>query len=138
MSNKIYPIGIQNFEKIRKGGYCYIDKTAWIYQMEKTGSIIFLSRPRQFWEKLLLNLLWKLIFRGQRTFRRLAIENWKKLIQYPILHLDLNAEKYTILKQLDQVLEMLYGGEEALYGAQDYSIIHSLPAFKIGSYSACL
>ena len=24
MSNKIYPIGIQNFEKIRKGGYCYI------------------------------------------------------------------------------------------------------------------
>ena len=25
MSNKIYPIGIQNFEKIRKGGYCYID-----------------------------------------------------------------------------------------------------------------
>ena len=37
MSNKIYPIGIQNFEKIRKGGYCYIDKTAWIYQMVKTG-----------------------------------------------------------------------------------------------------
>lgn len=28
MSNKIYPIGIQNFEKIRKGGYFYIDKTA--------------------------------------------------------------------------------------------------------------
>ena len=38
MSNKIYPIGIQNFEKIRKGGYCYIHKTAWIYQMVKTGS----------------------------------------------------------------------------------------------------
>ena len=25
MSNKIYPIGIQNFEKIRKDGYFYID-----------------------------------------------------------------------------------------------------------------
>lgn len=25
MSGKIYPIGIQNFEKIRKGGYFYID-----------------------------------------------------------------------------------------------------------------
>ena len=24
--------GIQNFEKIRKGGYCYIDKTAWILE----------------------------------------------------------------------------------------------------------
>ena len=32
MSNKIYPIGIQNFEKIRKRGYCYIDKTAWILE----------------------------------------------------------------------------------------------------------
>ena len=32
MSNKIYPIGIQNFEKIRKGGYSYIDKTAWILE----------------------------------------------------------------------------------------------------------
>ena len=27
MSEKIYPIGIQNFEKIRKEGYFYIDKT---------------------------------------------------------------------------------------------------------------
>ena len=28
MSHKIYPIGIQNFEKIRNDGYFYIDKTA--------------------------------------------------------------------------------------------------------------
>ena len=27
MSHKIYPIGIQNFEKIRNDGYFYIDKT---------------------------------------------------------------------------------------------------------------
>ena len=33
MSNKIYPIGIQNFEKIRNDGYFYIDKTALMYQM---------------------------------------------------------------------------------------------------------
>lgn len=30
MSDKIYPIGIQNFEKLRKEGYFYIDKTALI------------------------------------------------------------------------------------------------------------
>ena len=41
MSNKIYPIGIQNFEKIRNGYYFYIDKTALIYQMVKTGSYYF-------------------------------------------------------------------------------------------------
>ena len=41
MENKIYPIGIQNFEKIRKDGYFYIDKTALIYQLVKTGSYYF-------------------------------------------------------------------------------------------------
>ena len=32
MGGKIYPIGIQNFAKLRRGGYFYIDKTALIYQ----------------------------------------------------------------------------------------------------------
>ena len=54
MSNKIYPIGIQNFEKIRKDGYFYIDKTAWVYQLAKTGSYYFLSRPRRFGKSLLI------------------------------------------------------------------------------------
>ena len=29
--SKLYPIGIQNFEKVRKDGYFHIDKTALIY-----------------------------------------------------------------------------------------------------------
>lgn len=33
MGNKIYPIGIQSFEKIRKNGYFYVDKTALIYRL---------------------------------------------------------------------------------------------------------
>lgn len=33
MGNKIYPIGIQGFEKIRKNGYFYVDKTALIYRL---------------------------------------------------------------------------------------------------------
>ena len=57
MSSKIYPIGIQNFEKIRKDGYFYIDKTALIYQMVKTGSYYFLSRPRRFGKSLLRSTL---------------------------------------------------------------------------------
>jgi len=48
MSNKIYPIGIQNFESLRQDGYFYIDKTALMYQMVKTGRYYFLSRPRRF------------------------------------------------------------------------------------------
>ena len=45
MGDKIYPIGIQNFEKIRNEGYYYVDKTALIYRLVKTGSYYFLSRP---------------------------------------------------------------------------------------------
>ena len=40
MGDKIYPIGIQNFEKIRNEGYYYVDKTALIYRLVKTGSYI--------------------------------------------------------------------------------------------------
>lgn len=40
MNERIYPIGIQNFEKIRKDGFLYIDKTELIYQLVKTGSYI--------------------------------------------------------------------------------------------------
>ena len=51
MSQTIYPIGIQNFEKIRKDGYLYIDKTALVYQLVTTGQYYFLSRPRRFGKK---------------------------------------------------------------------------------------
>lgn len=72
MSSKIYPIGIQNFEKIRKDGYFYIDKTALIYKLVKTGSYYFLSRPRRFGKSLLLSTL-EAYFKGsKRTFRRIG------------------------------------------------------------------
>ena len=38
MGNRIYPIGIQNFEKIRKEGYVYVDKTALMYKLVMSGS----------------------------------------------------------------------------------------------------
>ena len=56
-SSKIYPIGIQNFEKIRKEGYFYIDKTALIYKLVKTGSYYFLSRPRRFGKSMTANMI---------------------------------------------------------------------------------
>ena len=54
---KLYPIGIQNFEKIRREGYLYIDKTALVCRLVKTGSYYFLSRPRRFGKSLLISTL---------------------------------------------------------------------------------
>ena len=105
MSNKIYPIGIQNFESLRQDGYFYIDKTALMYQMVKTGSYYFLSRPRRFGKSLLISTL-EAYFQGKKElFTGLAVERLEKdWIKYPILHLDLNIEKYDTLESLDKIL----------------------------------
>ena len=106
MSSKIYPIGIQNFESLRRDNYFYIDKTALIYQMVKTGRYYFLSRPRRFGKSLLVSTL-EAYFQGKKElFEGLAVEKLEKdWIKYPILHLDLNIEKYDTSESLDNILD---------------------------------
>lgn len=52
-----YPIGIQNFEKIRREGFVYVDKTALIYRLASEGNYYFLSPPRRFGKSLLLSTM---------------------------------------------------------------------------------
>ena len=114
-----YPIGIQGFEKIRKDGYVYVDKTAYVYQMATEGCYYFLSRPRRFGKSLLISTL-EAYFNGRKDlFEGLAIAEmeteWKS---YPVLHLDLNTRKYdskeALTLELGRHLEMWereYGDE---------------------------
>ena len=91
----LYPIGIQNFEKIRKEGYVYVDKTALIHRLATTGTYYFLSRPRRFGKSLLVSTI-EAYFKGKKElFKGLALEQLEKdWTQYPVLHLDLNGSKY--------------------------------------------
>lgn len=118
MSSKNYPIGIQNFEKVIEGSYFYIDKTALIYQLVKTGSYYFLSRPRRFGKSLLLSTL-EAYFRGRKElFAGLAMEKLEKdWTEYPILHIDLNIEKYNNPESLNNILEKYLSKWEEQYGA---------------------
>ena len=118
MSSKIYPIGIQNFESLRRDGYFYIDKTALVYQLVKTGRYYFLSRPRRFGKSLLISTL-EAYFQGKKElFTGLAMEKLEKdWIEYPILHLDLNIEKYDTPESLNNILEKSLAKWEGLYGA---------------------
>lgn len=127
MSNKIYPIGIQNFEKIRNDGYFYVDKTALMYQMVKTGSYYFLSRPRRFGKSLLISTL-EAYFQGKKDlFEGLAIEKLEKdWIKYPILHLDLNIEKYDTQESLDKILNDNLEYWESQYGSRPSETSFSL------------
>ncbi|MBQ1219516.1 MAG: AAA family ATPase, partial [Bacteroidales bacterium] len=70
----LYPIGIQSFEKIREGGYVYVDKTDLIHKLVTSGTYYFLSRPRRFGKSMLVSTL-EAYFRGKRElFDGLAIE----------------------------------------------------------------
>lgn len=79
MGDKIYPIGIQNFEKIRNEGYYYVDKTALIYRLVKTGSYYFLSRPRRFGKSLLISTLEAYFLGKKELFEGLAMARWKRI-----------------------------------------------------------
>ena len=60
------PIGIQTFDKLREGGFLYVDKTAMIYQIASTSTPYFLSRPRRFGKSLLISTFRSLLSRTQR------------------------------------------------------------------------
>ena len=111
------PIGIQDFEKIRTGGYLYIDKTEQVYRLVSEGSYYFLSRPRRFGKSLLISTL-KALFLGKRElFKGLAIdqkEDWDWAV-HPVLHLDLNTNKYDKPEVLSQKLDESLNEWETLY-----------------------
>ena len=116
MQTMKYPIGVQSFEKLREEGFVYVDKTALIYKLVNEGTAYFLSRPRRFGKSLLLSTL-QAYFEGKRElFKGLAIEDlekdWRK---YPVLHLDLNAERYATLGELENILDTYLKEWESLY-----------------------
>ena len=111
------PIGIQTFEEIRKENYLYVDKTAWVYQIVCVGKPYFLSRPRRFGKSLLISTL-EAYFQGRKDlFEGLAIEKLEKdWIEYPVLHLDLNAEKYDAPERLHSMLNRYLSIWEETWG----------------------
>ena len=112
-----YPIGIQDFRKIREDGYVYIDKTGLIYEMANEGSIYFLSRPRRFGKSLLVSTL-KCYFQGDRElFQGLKMETLEKRWEkYPIFHIDFNSNDFNIAGTLQNMLLGYVSKWEKQYG----------------------
>ena len=115
------PIGIQSFEKLRTEDYCYVDKTAYIYKMATEGCYYFLSRPRRFGKSLLLNTFESYFLGKKELFEGLAIaeleHDWT---EYPVLHLDLNTEKYELPSTLEEKLGTVLSQWESLYGSNEH------------------
>lgn len=110
------PIGIQSFEFLRQEGYLYVDKTDLIYKLVTKGKPYFLSRPRRFGKSLLLSTLEAYFLGKKELFKGLAIERLEKeWIEYPVLHLSLNAEKYDSKERLEGMLNAQLVNWERLY-----------------------
>ena len=113
----LYPIGIQDFEKIRSGGFVYVDKTDLVFKMAHKGCYYFLSRPRRFGKSLLVSTM-EAYFSGKKElFEGLAIADLEKdWIQYPVLRFDLTGQSYMKLTDLDDTLNAQLVGLEKRYG----------------------
>ena len=116
----LYPIGIQNFEKIRQDGFVYVDKTAQIYNLAATGDYYFLSRPRRFGKSLLVSTM-EAYFQGRKElFKGLAIEKLEKnWTASPVLHLDLTGSRYTSVADLDGKLNQHLLSWESRFGVTE-------------------
>lgn len=115
-----YPIGIQDFEKLRTNGYSYVDKSRFVYKLATEGEYYFLSRPRRFGKSLFLSTL-EAYFQGKKElFEGLAIYDleteWKK---YPIFHIDLNTANFREKDSLYMVLNDYLTTWESKYGARE-------------------
>ncbi len=101
-----YPIGIQTFEKIRKEGYIYVDKTAFIHDLVSSGEYFFLSRPRRFGKSLLMSTL-ESYFKGQKElFKGLQISKFESdWIKYPVIRFDLSGGTFETPQRLQEHID---------------------------------
>ena len=127
----LYPIGIQSFEKIRQGGYVYVDKTDLIYKIAKTSQYYFLSRPRRFGKSLLVSTM-EAYFKGKKElFDGLAVASLEKdWTEYPVLHLDLSGVAYNQEDVIAKVLSNALCKWEKEYGSENKS---DIPGIRFGN-----
>ena len=116
---RIYPVGIQDFEKLRMKGAIYVDKTDLIVKLVQKD-YVFLSRPRRFGKSLLSSTL-KYYFQGRKDlFLGLAIEQLEQeWVEYPVLHFDLSTAKNQDIQGVKSELERQLRLYELVYGHEE-------------------
>ena len=111
-NDRILPVGIQSFEKIRKGGYLYVDKTDIIWQLaNRNKTYNYLSRPRRFGESVLVDTLEAYFMGKKELFEGLKIMQMEtEWVKRPVIRLDMSragAEPETLRSYLDITFDKL-------------------------------
>ena len=108
LMKKALPIGVDNFEKIRNEGYCYIDKSMLIKELlDLKGEVNLFTRPRRFGKTLNLSML-RYFFEDtgdeEKNARNRALFQGLKIMEageayvrqmgmYPVMNLTLKSAK---------------------------------------------
>ncbi len=104
--HKPLPLGVQSFPKLIRGGYLYVDKTKWIYDMVKySAGLYFLSRPRRFGKSLMVSTLEEIFLGNRDLFKGLWIDQtdyqWKT---HPVIRLDFGVMAVKSAEELKTAL----------------------------------
>ena len=111
-NDRILPVGIQSFEKIRKGGYLYVDKTDIIWQLaNRNKTYNYLIRPRRFGKSVLVDTLEAYFMGKKELFEGLKIMQMEtEWVKRPVIRLDMSragAEPETLRSYLDITFDRL-------------------------------
>ncbi len=121
---KLYPVGIQTFERIIQEDKLYVDKTEYVYRMTHTsGKHFFLGRPRRFGKSLLASTFHSYFAGKKELFKGLAIEKLEKeWTEYPVLHFDLSGGKHMDKEGLEEYLDDMLDEQERLLGLKEEAL----------------
>lgn len=118
-NNRILPVGIQSFEKIRKEGLLYVDKTEIIWNLVNSNKTYnYLSRPIRFGKSLLVDTL-QAYFEGRKElFEGLKIMDLEKeWVKRPVVRLDMSRAGSTA-HELNAYLNLAFKEYEQKYGIE--------------------
>ena len=123
MNQRFLPIGIQDFEKLRNGNYIYADKTSLIYQLTRTATPYFLSRPRRFGKSLLLSTMEAYFLGKKELFKGLALEKLEKdWMEYPVIKISFGLNSYENNDRLKARLESIVAENEDKFKIEKQSV----------------
>lgn len=114
--NRKLPLGIQDFEEMRRDHYIYADKTDMVWKLANGTKYNYLSRPRRFGKSLLCSTL-KCYFEGRKElFEGLKMmELETEWVKRPVIYFSMSlggSSAQTLTEYLNNVLssyEKIYG-----------------------------
>ena len=127
MNKKAVPVGVENFERIIKDGYYYVDKSLLIEKMlENRTPVTLFTRPRRFGKTLNMSML-KYFFdienkeENRKLFENLKISDSKYMSEqgkYPVIFIslkDLKADTWEkTFERLKELISDLYAEFESM------------------------